>query len=66
MVWAITIVLLILWLLGLNTEFAEGSLIHILFAGAVALLVVSLGQEVTVNRKLRRTLHRHGENRIVD
>jgi hypothetical protein len=60
MLWIITVVLIVLWLLGLNTQFADDSFIHVLFAAAVALLVVSLGEEVTVNRKLRRTLRGQG------
>lgn len=54
MLWTIAVVLIILWLLGLSLGFTMGSFIHILYAAAVALLVVSLSQEVVINRKLRQ------------
>ena len=56
MLWPISVVLIILWILGLGTGFTMGSFIHILFAAAVALLVVSLSQEVMINQKLRTVL----------
>jgi hypothetical protein len=37
-----------------------GSSIHILFAAAVALLVVSLSQEAMINQKLRHVLRNRG------
>jgi hypothetical protein len=51
MLWTIAVVLIILWMLGLGTGFTMGSFIHILYAAAVALLVVSFSQEVMNNRK---------------
>jgi hypothetical protein len=56
MLWTISVVLIILWILGLGSGFTMGSSIHILFAAAVALLVVSLSQEVMINQKLRHVL----------
>ena len=56
MLWTISVVLIILWILGLGTGFTMGSFIHILFAAAVALLLVSLSQEAMLNRKLRHVL----------
>lgn len=53
MLWTIAVVLIILWMLGLGTGFTMGSFIHILYVAAIALLVVSLSQEVMINRKLR-------------
>lgn len=53
MLWTIAVGLIILWMLGLGTGFTMGSFIHILYAAAVALLVVSLSQEVIINRRLR-------------
>ena len=41
---------------GIGSGYTMGSFIHILFAAAVALLVVSLSQEVMINRKLRHVL----------
>lgn len=51
--WTIAVVLIILWMVGLGAGFTMGLLIHILYVAAVALLVVGLGQEVMINRKLR-------------
>ena len=53
MLWTIAVVLIMLWMLGMGSGFTLGSFIHILYAAAVALLVVSLSQEVIINRKLR-------------
>ena len=53
MLWTIAVVLIIFWMLGLDTDLTMGSFIHGLYAAAVALLVVSLSQEVTNNRMLR-------------
>ncbi|MHB8907459.1 MAG: lmo0937 family membrane protein [Syntrophales bacterium] len=60
MLWAIAVVLIILWMLGLAIDFTMGSFIHILFAAAAALLVVSLSQEVMINRKLRHVSRSRG------
>ncbi len=54
MLWAIAVVLIVLWMLGMGTGFTMGSFIHVLYAAAVALLVISLSQEVIINRKLRQ------------
>ena len=56
MLWTIAVVLIILWILGLVTAFTAGSFIHIIFAAAVAPLVVSLSQEAMINQKMRRVL----------
>jgi hypothetical protein len=56
MMWAIAVVLIVLWLSGVATGYTMGSFIHVLFAAAVALLVVSLSQEAIINRKLRGVL----------
>ena len=58
--WTIAVVLVILWLLGLVSGYTIGSFIHILFVAAVALLVVSLSQEVVINRKLRHISRSRG------
>ena len=60
MLWTIAVILLILWMLGLVTGFTMGSDIHIIFAAAVALLVVSLSQEAMINQKLRHVLRSRG------
>ncbi len=56
MLWTIAVILIILWMLGLVTGFTVGSFIHVIFAAAVALLVVSLSQEVMINHKLRHAM----------
>jgi len=60
MLWTIAVVLTILWMMGLVTGFTMGSSIHVLFAAAVALLVVSLSQEAMSNQKLRHVLRDRG------
>jgi hypothetical protein len=60
MLWTISVVLIILWILGLGAGFTMGSSIHILFAAAVALLVVSISQEAMINEKLRHVLRSRG------
>ena len=60
MLWGIALILIILWLLGLVTGFTMGSFIHILTVAAVVLLLVSLGHEITINRKLRHLLRSRG------
>jgi len=61
MLWTIAVVLIMLWLLGLVSGFTVGSFIHVLFIAAVALLLVSLNQEVMINRKLRHVLRSRGQ-----
>ena len=60
MLWTIAVILIILWMLGLVTGFTMGSAIHVIFAAAVALLVISLSQEAMVNQKLRHVLRSRG------
>jgi Family of unknown function (DUF5670) len=66
MLWTIAVVLVILWLLGLVSGYTMGSFIHILFVAAVALLVVSLSQEVMINWKLRHVLRIAAQNQIAN
>ncbi len=66
MLWTIAVVLVFFWLFGLLSGYTMGSLIHILFIAAVALLVVSLSQEVMINRKLRHVLRNRGQNPIAN
>jgi hypothetical protein len=60
MLWTIAVTLIILWMLGLVTGFTGGSFIHIIFAAAVALLVISISQEAMINQKLRHALRSRG------
>ena len=60
MLWTISVVLVVLWILGLGTGFTMGSFIHILIVAAVALVVVSLSQEIIINQKLRHVLRSGG------
>ena len=66
MLWTIAVVLIILWMLGLVTGFTMGSFIHIIFVAAVALLVVSLSQEVMINQKLRHDCAVAAENQMAN
>jgi hypothetical protein len=42
MLWAIAVILALLWLLGLITSYTMGGLIHLLIVVAVVVLVVRL------------------------
>ena len=53
----IAVVLIVLWLLGFVSGYTMGSLIHIFYVAAIALLVVGLSQEAMINRKLRHVSH---------
>ena len=53
MLWAIAVVLIIFWMLGLVTGFAADLFIHGLYGIAVVLLLVSINREVNVYRGLR-------------
>ena len=59
MLWAISVILIVLWMVGLSVDEGMDSYIHVLYAAAVALLVVSLSQEVMLDRKLRNVLRNH-------
>jgi hypothetical protein len=59
MLWTISVVLIILWILGLGNGSTMGLSIHILFAAAVVLLVVSISQEAMINEKLRHVLRNY-------
>jgi len=47
-------ILVVLWMIGLAADDGIGTFIHILYAAALAVLTVCLGQEVILNRRLRR------------
>jgi hypothetical protein len=66
MLWTIAVILIILWLLGMVCGYTMGSFIHILIVIAVALLLVSLSQEVMINRKMRHVLRCRGPKQIAD
>ena len=51
-------ILVVLWIIGLAADDGIGTFIHILYAAALAVLAVCLGQEVIINRKLRRAFRR--------
>jgi len=59
MLWAIAVVLVTLWLLGLGAGFTMGSFIHVLYVAAVALLVVGVSREAVINRRLRHASYGH-------
>lgn len=62
MLWTIAFGLIILLLLGQGIVFTMGSFILILIVAAVAMLLVSLSKEITINRKLRNILRSRGPN----
>jgi len=53
MLWTMAVVLIIVWMLGLLTDYATGLLIHSLYAIAVVLLLVSINREVSIYRGLK-------------
>lgn len=57
MLWTISAALVSFWLLGLMTGYTMGSFIHVLFAAAIILLVVSVKQEVRADEKFGKTSH---------
>jgi hypothetical protein len=42
MLWTITVILLVLWLLGMVTSYTLGGMLHILLVVAVIMAIVSL------------------------
>ena len=56
MLQTIAAALVALWLLGLMAGDAMSSFIHILFAAAIVLLVVSINREVSIYKDLKETL----------
>jgi hypothetical protein len=51
-------ILVILWMIGLAVDDGIGTFIHLLYAAALAVLAVCLGQEMIINRRLRQTFRR--------
>ena len=47
-------ILVVLWMIGLAMDDGIGTFIHLLYAAALAVLAVCLGQEVIINRRLRQ------------
>ena len=56
MLMTIATILVALWLLGMITGYTIGLLIHVLFAAAIVLLVISINQEVSMYQELKETL----------
>ena len=63
MLWAISVGLIVLWMLGLVTGYGSDLFIHGLYAIAVVLLVVSINREVSIYRGLRQMVHRRNYRR---
>jgi len=42
MLWTITVILLVLWLLGMVTSYTLGGMLHILLVVAIVMAIVSL------------------------
>ncbi len=53
-------ILVVLWMIGLAVDDGIGTFIHLLYAAALAVLAVCLGQEVIINRRLRQDFRRCG------
>ena len=51
-------ILVVLWMIGLAADDGIGTFIHLLYAAALAVLAVCLGQEVIINRRLRQAFRR--------
>ena len=58
MLWAMSVVLIILWMLGLVTGYETDLFIHGLYAIAVVLLLVSINREVSTYRGLKQMARR--------
>ncbi len=54
MLWAIAVVLIVVWMLGLVTGYELDSFIHGLYAIAIVLLLVNINREVSIYRGLKR------------
>ncbi len=63
MLWAISVVLIILWMLGLVTGYGTDLFIHGLYAVAVVLLLVSINREVNIYRGLKQMVRRRNYRR---
>ena len=51
-------ILVVLWMIGLAMDDGIGAFIHLLYAAALAVVAVCLGQEVIINRRLRQGFRR--------
>lgn len=56
MLWMVSVVLIIFWMLGLVTGYESDLFIHGLYAIAVILLLVSINREVNLYRELRHMM----------
>ena len=64
MLQTIAAALVALWLLGLMAGDAMSSFIHILFAAAIVLLVVSINREVSIYKDLKEVLRAGRYNKV--
>ena len=58
-------ILVVLWMIGLAMDDGIGTFIHLLYAAALAVLALCLGQEVIINRRLRQTFRRAGADTAI-
>jgi hypothetical protein len=58
MLWAIAVILIIFWMLGLVTGYETDLFIHGLYAIAVVLLLISINREVSIYRGLKQIVRR--------
>jgi len=58
--WLISVILIIFWLLGLMIDDLTDPFIHVLCAAAIILLVIGINREASLNRKLRHMSRSRG------
>ena len=63
MLWSISVVLIILWMLGLVTGYETDLFIHGLYAIAIVLLLISINREVNIYRGLKQIVRRRNYRR---
>lgn len=63
MLWAISVVLIVFWMLGLVTGYETDLFIHGLYAIAIVLLLISINREVSIYRGLKRMVRRRNYRR---
>ena len=64
MLWAISVVLIVFWMLGLVTGYETDLLIHGFYAIAIVLLLVSVNREVNIYRDLKHMVRGRGYRRV--
>ncbi len=63
MLWTVSVVLIIFWMLGLVTGYATDLFIHGLYAVAIVLLLISINREVSIYRELKHMVRSRSSRR---